>query len=255
MRRAVLAMAFLAACATAPGGPSEPPSAPLTVTASDGAGNRLEALVADGDRFCTASRSWCLDGEGITYMADGTVRTPEVFDDFERAVWPFVVFVGGREDHVLLGVTSAGREMYSGGGAATVSLTLYEVVGWDPTAIAPLLSVQTGAAIMIRACFTEDDMRARRGACHDEYAYSATLNLDPSVTEGHPRFIYVSEAASYPGRISRDDDNTNMPLRAADLVWARDETCSYRRVFTLVLEAEGYVPDAEQPACTTYQLQ
>lgn len=255
MKRAMVAAAFLAACATAPAGPGDPSMPPPTVAASDRAGNRLEALVVDGDRFCTASRSWCLTGDSITYMADGSLRTPEVFEEGERAVWPFVVFVGGREDHVLLGITSTRREMFSGGGARATFLTLYEVAGWIPAAVDPLFGAQIGADVMIRACFSEEDARARQHACYDLYLFGATLNLDPSVTEGHPRFVYVSEALSYPGRISRDDDNTDRPLRAADLVWARDETCSYRRVFTLVPEAEGYVADAELPACTDYRLQ
>ena len=38
---------------------------------------------------------------------------------------------------------------------------------------------QAQMALMIRACFGEDDAQRRRGACHDEYNFGGTLVIAP----------------------------------------------------------------------------
>ena len=246
-------LALCAACTTTPAG--APGAPPPTAPASDAAGNRLEALVADGARFCTADGAWCAEAAGVvTHAADASTRTIEgAPEGQERAVWPFVVFVGGEADHVLMGFMDTDYDMYSGGGASSTMLTLYEMTG--PATADSVLNVQIAGDAMIRACFSEADTRTRRDACHDEYAFAASLNLDPSVTSGHPRFLYASEAATYPGRVSRTADSAERgPLQARDLVWTRDETCSTTRTFTLA-EARGYQPDASLPACEDYSTQ
>lgn len=250
MRFALLgALALCAACAATP--VEAPATAPPTAAASDATGNRLEALVLDGQRACTADGAWCADGAGVvTRTADASTRTiPALAEGEERAVWPFAVIAGER---VLMGFLDTHYEMYSGGGASFTTLTLYDVTGESPAA---QLSVQIAADIMIRACFSEDDTRARREACHDEYKFAASLNLDKSVAEGAPRFLYVSEAATFPGRVSRTEDSAERgALKASDLVWARDETCSTTRTFAFD-DGAGYQPDAPLPACTDYSAQ
>lgn len=254
MRHLVIALAA-AGCAAQQTAP-EPPAPPATIAAADRAGNRLEALIEDGGRFCTADGGWCADASAITYLADGSTRTLEINDpEQERGVWPFVVFVGPQGDHALFGITTLQREGYSGGGASTESLTLYEVVSHG-AAIEPVLAVPLSGSAMIRACFSEADMRARLEACHDEYAYLAALSLDTSTQSGHPRFSYAVEAATYPGPLDRMEDSSQKgPLRRSDLVWAQNQECSFRRTLVLDEQAAHYMPTEPMPECSDFLIE
>ena len=109
-----------------------------------------------------------------------------------------------------------------------------------------------GAAAMIRACFDEDDEEQRAGACHDQYTFVTRISLDEGVSEGAPRIMLETAAGSYPGRVTRQADSLEQaPLTQADLVWAQDATCSYRRTYTR--SADGlYAPDQPLPPCTDY---
>lgn len=254
--RGLLIAALVAGCAASET-TSAPPAPPPTIATTDRAGNRLEPLAPCGEALCTADGGWRIDASGATYRGDGSVRSfgDEGQSAENRGVWPFVVFVGGAPQHALFGVTTTTSEVYSGGSAEATVLTLYEVVAHNRDAD-PLLGVRLSGSAMIRACFNEADMRARREACHDEYAYAATLNLDPGAATGHPRFLYAAEAASYPGRVSRTEESTQAPaLRGGDLVWARDEACSFRRTMVLSEEGNGYMPNEPMPDCSDYFTQ
>ncbi len=246
-------MVLLAASCAAPQTLREPPAPPPTAAAADQAGNRLEALAQTGERFCTADGSWCLDADALTYTADGSVRSLEIVDpDQERGVWPFAVFVGPNNDHALFGVTAIERQMFSGGGASSTTLTLYEAVSHS-TAVEPVLAVPLESSALVRACFGESDIRDRLEACHDEYSFIAALNLAPDTTSGHPRFVYVAEAATYPGPLSLTEDSSRAaPLRRSDLVWARNDACSFRRIMVLNEDAAHYMPIEPMPDCPDF---
>jgi len=108
------------------------------------------------------------------------------------------------------------------------------------------------ASSMVRACFDEQDEQQRAGACHDQYAFVTRISLDEGVTEGAPRIMLETAAGSFPGRVTRTADSLEAaPLTEADLVWAQDETCSYRR--TYAHGADGlYAPDQPLPPCSDY---
>ena len=110
------------------------------------------------------------------------------------------------------------------------------------------MTVPTDAAIDIRACFSRADTRARHDACSDQYNFTGRLSVDNSASPA--KLVLVTEATTYPGHLSRNEDNTHA-LAASDLKTVRDETCSYRRVFTRGPNG-AYTPDQALPACEDY---
>lgn len=243
--------------------------------AGDRAGNRIEPLAAQPEAapaadgapppatLCGAARDWCAtvrqDGEDgpwalLVFPAGpgGEPRRhplPEMAEDeTEVSLWPFLVREA--DGTLLVGVKYYRRTMYSGGGAGAERLQLVRLAG--DAAPVPVLETPIGASSTIRACFSEQDMRQRAQACHDEYEFSGTLTLDPATATGRPRFILTVIARTYPGQVSRDEDSLERPqLRRRDLVWWRDPECSYTRRFAP--EAGGhYAPDAPLPACSDY---
>lgn len=92
---------------------------------------------------------------------------------------------------------------------------------------------------------------ARHGVCLDRYRFAAALALDENVSEGPPRLVLTTQAWTFPGRRSRTEDSAQAPpLSARDLVWARDDACSFRRVANR--QGGAYVWDAPLPACADY---
>jgi hypothetical protein len=108
------------------------------------------------------------------------------------------------------------------------------------------------ASSMVRACFDEADETQRAGACHDEYRFVSRISLNEGVAEGAPQIVLETAAGSYPGRVTRSADSTEAPaLTQADLVWAQDSTCSFRRTYSR--GADGlYTPDQALPPCADY---
>lgn len=245
-------------------------------TEIDHAGNRSEPLTAQRQAapaagedplpitFCEAARDWCAtvrqDGEDgpwtLLVFPAGVQNEPLRYplpeapeeEPAEVSLWPFLVREA--DGTLLAGVQYYRRTMYSGGGAGAERLLLLRLPGEQ--APVPVLETPIGGSSMVRACFGEDDMRARRDACHDEYEFTGTLALDPAATAGRPRFILTTVARTYPGQVSRDEDSAERPpLRRRDLIWWRDPECSYTRRFAP--DAAGqYAPDAPLPACSDY---
>jgi hypothetical protein len=174
--------------------------------------------------------------------------------DVTATIWPHMVAVGGSARE-MYGVEWSRSQGYSGGGssATTLSLGIFDAKSPDMVQIA---SVPGGFSAMIRACFSERDMKKRAGACHDEYDMKVSLTLDPSVPRGIPRFVYTTRAKTYPGRVSRSEDSlTKRPLTKRDLVWAVDRVCSYRRMLAFDSRTGGYAFDAPPPECADYTEQ
>ena len=99
-------------------------------------------------------------------------------------------------------------------------------------------------------------MRARRGACHDDYRFSSHISLDPANTSGWPVLRYETQAASFPGEVSRSEDSLERgALRAEDLVWRIDERCTITRSFAWHDGAGAYMPNDPLPDCADYRTQ
>lgn len=241
------------------------PKLPVAHPGADGAGNHIESLTAQLGGSCTSDTHWCVNGASdskggyvarVIYSAANGPRDVASFnfsDDATHDAWPQIVRLTD-DTHVLVGFTRTQTQSYSGGGASAVDLTLYALSADHPGAGAssPVLTAPLSGQADIRACFSEADTAARREACSDQYNFSGTLAIDPTVTSGAPRFVLSTEATTYPGKRSRGEDSTQAPpLSAADLTTATDATCTYRRVFAP--NAAGiYAPDSALPACADY---
>lgn len=246
---------------------------------ADRAGNRIVAFAQvlpappSGEnqpdrsaRHCTQDRNWCAqlrrDRSGVEWdlyvfsgapvrPGAGGVRHLVGGTPGERlTIWPHIV--RQTDGAVLIGIERERRAGYSGGGARIVRRELVRIDGAGAAA-GPVLEVPVVGTAMIRACFSPSDERRRAGACHDEYAYEGVLALDPTVREGRPTFILTTRARTFPGRVRRDEDSGERPqLRRRDLVWSRDEACSYTRRFGMDSATGLYAPDAPLPDCADY---
>jgi hypothetical protein len=260
MKRLIMAGALFASACTPPATQEtantvEPSLPPVSLPVADHAGNRMEALTQNGAQWCTGDGAWCVaqEGSGVTItragQAAGAVALSEVEQGESWAVWPQIVRLGRNDETALIGVTRTTHQMYSGGGGEASQLVLYAV---DSGVVNEAVRMPLGASSMIRACFDEDDERQRAGACHDQYTFVTRISLDEAAAKDAPRIILETAAGSFPGRVTRNADALEAPaLTEADLVWAHDETCSYRR--TYARGADGlYTPDQELPRCADY---
>ncbi|MBL8546813.1 MAG: hypothetical protein JNL81_10130 [Hyphomonadaceae bacterium] len=260
MKRLMIAAALLACACTPPVteeavNTAEPSLPGVTLPVADQAGNRMEALSQTSERWCTGDGVWCAvnDGVGVAVTKGGEsvgmIHVAEPADGDSWEAWPVIVRIGRDDNSVLLGVTQTTHQMYSGGGGQATQLVLYAVAGGAANEV---VRMPLGATADIRACFSEDDERQRAGACHDQYTFATRISLDEGVAEGAPRIMLETAAGSFPGRVTRNADSlAAAPLTQADLVWAQDETCSYRRTYSR--GADGlYTPDQPLPACADY---
>lgn len=223
----------------------------------------VEQLRSQRGMLCTSDRAWCVKknaGENVldVYKAGqfaahpvASVPMPKGGDigEIEGSPWGAIIRLGPPEQGVaLVGVTLTERQMYSGGGASVDRLALYEIHEGRP----PLKAIELplSSSIMIRACFTPQDQRARRDACHDEYDYSATLSplpQDPS------RLLYRSRAETFPGKVSRGEDSTaKTALRKQDLRHVVDPACSVTRVLTRNPATGALTWDKPLPPCQDF---
>lgn len=248
-------------------------AATIAPPAQDLAGNRFETFAATPPQgpegapplHCTADRRWCAQ---ISPDVDQNTSTLYVFagtpagqppaasldlgdnDNDDLTLWPSIVRIAGPEAGVIVGVERHVATSYSGGGGGATQLQLIRVVGDEAK---PMLTAPISGSLMIRACFDERDMRARRGACHDEYSFGGDLTLDPTTVSGPPRFAFETQATAFPAGASRYGDSlARGRLRKSDLKPTRDPACSYRRVFALDAASDAYAPDTPLPDCSDY---
>ncbi len=231
--------------------------------------DRIEKLTQDpkgGELLCAGGRSWCAtiserEGEPRAVVISEGKRTlridlpasapAEGFDDRAYQLWPARIRFGSQGDY-LIGVIDEHRTMYSGGGAHSGTLTLYHVTAADGS-FRDVLSVPWDSGAMIRACFSEKDYRQRAGACHDEYDYSASLEVAGAGAGSPPPLRYRARATSYPGRVSRSEDSlAGKPLRKRDLVRAVDPECSFSRQLSYDAATGSYTMNQSLPACEDY---
>ena len=105
---------------------------------------------------------------------------------------------------------------------------------------------------MIRACFSEQSVKDRREACHDDYNFTATLSGAPDGTSELPALTYRSVATAYPRTARRSADNGGLRLKAADLVHEKDPLCSYERTLRYNPATSRYEMDRPAPDCSDY---
>jgi len=216
-------------------------------------------------RSCTGDRVWCItrtrDSVTVLYRGDRGQRDvarlplPSNADErLESALWPAIVRVTrpGRREFVLVGVLRTQSEMYSGGGGSLTRLDLFEIAADGAAPPRPVLEAPWASSFMIRACFTREDERARRGACHDQYRYRAALTAPPQ-GPNEMRLTYRSRADSYPGRRSRSRDSNREPaLRRSDLVRATDPLCTFERTLARNPATGAFMWNAPLPPCSDY---
>lgn len=218
-------------------------------------------------RACTADGGWCLvldadsDTPSLTVRTGGTSRRyplPDLPDTGEgdtsaTTLWPMRLRLSGDKDDksVIVGLVHEQRASYSGGGASASYLHLLRLSPDGTARIA--LSLPWAGWSMIRACFSEADQRHRAGACHDEYNFSAKLEVVPGGLPGAPLLRYSTVATSFPGAVSRSADSlARRPLRRRDLVQVVNEPCSIVRTFRADPATGLYAPDSPLPDCADY---
>lgn len=224
---------------------------------------RVQPVAEEGKRPTVLEVLEKVPGQGKPHSYHVRIDVPQ---ESELKLWPWIVRlapgVGADEDvidpqprarqNVLVGATVTFSMMYSGGGADASTLQLARVrhlqdgIQVDDD----VLTVPWVGNAMIRACFSEQDIRQRAGACHDEYGFSAKLGLDPAV-QGMPVLRYQTVATRFPAGASRFEDSlAKGPLKAKDLRTEQDPACSYSRLFRF---SEGrFHPDQPLPDCAGY---
>jgi hypothetical protein len=233
------------------------------------AADRLVSLVprggADGP-FCSGDRRWCVsiaEAEGadehlpVVRAGDAAAPMPQPpsdsFSNETYAIWPSLILL--KDGGFLAGVEVRTSTAYSGGGGSATELRLFRVAVDGQAGPTSVLRMPVGASLMIRACFSEREMRNRRGACHDEYSFSGSLQLAGGSTAGLPTLSYVTEAQAFPRGVSRMEDSSAKPrLKKSDLVRERDPECSFSRRLRFDAAAGAYQPDAPLPDCSDYTI-
>jgi hypothetical protein len=208
---------------------------------------------------CTADRRWCArllrgrEGGGWRLrLGDRELLLPpqetDGSDGSDRSLWPQIVT--SPAGSALIGVEELRRVGYSGGGSAVTILTLVEVPA-NGGALRPVAELPLRGGALIRACFDERDRRRRRGSCHDEYEFEATLQLGEQRPGGPPDLLLTTEAETSPGRRSRFEED-DRPVRRGDPFTWRDPICSYRRTLTYDPTSARYRPNLPLPECRDY---
>ncbi len=252
--------------AAAPPAPAPPAAAPDPV---------VIALVAGEDgRQCLPDHSLCLDvpgdaesnDNGLMLTAPDTGKTDDLALPFGRddgqtlRLWPHLVVLP-REDgaavdarHYLMGVVVSVSSAYSGGGGAGSRLHLVRLDTTPSTTRLgdEVLDVVWDSSLIIRACFSEQDMKDRREACHDEYRFTGTLAAGPADAGAMPALTYRSVATAYPRGARRSQDNSGVRLAAADLVHETDPECSHERTLRYNPATSRYEMDRPAPDCSDY---
>lgn len=260
MKHLIIAIALLAGACTPPAtetatNTTEPSLPALTLPVADQAGNRMEALSQASERWCTGDGVWCAakDGAGVIVTRSGeqvgAIAVGEPGENNSWDAWPVIVRLGRDDAAALIGVVFTTHQMYSGGGGEANQLILYSVANGI---VNEVTRMPLSAALSTRACFTPEDEQQRAGACSDQYKFVSRISLDEALTQGAPHIMLETAAGTYPGHVSRNADSLEAPaLTQADLVWAQDAMCSYRR--TYARGADGlYTPDQPLPPCADY---
>ena len=158
--------------------------------------------------------------------------------------------VRGADGSIMVGVLRIDRGGFSGGGWQTHRFILIRLTA---EAAGIVLDLPLLGSAAIRACFDARDRRRRRGACTDDYGFTAGFELDTENTSPTPAFSVWAEASTYPGRRSRSEDSSrDRALRRQDLTHWRDPVCTYTRRYRFDAAVGRYAPDTPVPDCADY---
>lgn len=237
------------------------------------AGATLHKLISqpgNPSNACTRDGVWCTisSGEQVTIVQAthgkiverGRLSLPHDEDTrLESKPWNAIIRVklNGQPEYVLAGVVQTRFESYSGGGGSLTQLQLSEIGSGKSGAPEMVLEVPLASSFLVRACFSKEDEKHRRGACHDEYRFSATLTAVAKAAGDEVRLLYRTRADTFPGKRNRKDDSTqDPPLRKRDLYRAVDPTCTVDRIIMRKQPAGKFVWNKPLPDCEDYlQLQ
>ena len=115
-----------------------------------------------------------------------------------------------------------------------------------------VLDTVWNSSLMIRACFSEEDLRDRLGACHDDYRFAATLAAADDDGGELPALTYRAVATAYPQTARRSEDGSGQRLTRADLSHWRDPECSYVRILRYNPATSRYEMERPAPDCSAY---
>jgi hypothetical protein len=237
------------------------------------AGATLHKLISqpgNPSKACTRDGVWCTisSGERVTivqathgkHVKRGQLSLPHDEDTrLESKPWDAIIRVklNGQPEYVLAGVERTRFESYSGGGGSLTQLQLNEIGSGNTGAPEMVLEVPLASSFLVRACFSKEDEKHRRGACHDEYRFSATLTTVAVANGDEVRLRYRTRADTFPGKRNRQDDSTEEPpLRKQDLYRAVDAACTVDRILVKKQPAGKFDWNKPLPDCEDYlQLQ
>lgn len=153
----------------------------------------------------------------------------------------------------LISIIEHNSTMYSGGGASVDTLHLFELskVGTNWKLSKELLNIPYRGSKMIRACFSEQDMKNRHGACHDEYDYVAAITIAKGSNNGFPNLTYKAVSTDYPAGVSLDKDNTGK-IKKSDLYRQKNMGCTFTRMITFDKISKQYKLNKPIPNCDDY---
>jgi hypothetical protein len=245
----------------------------LAAAGTTATGPVVTLVAGEGASQCLPDHSLCLEvpsiedgdaGEAVLRVASpgaAPVSLPlPAFPAAETvALWPMLI--RGKDEggapRYLVGVLSGQTSMYSGGGGSASQLHLLEL-GAAPGAArlgGEAIELPWEGSLMIRACFSEADMKDRMEACHDEYEFGAGLTAAASPGDAiFPTLGYRSVATAFPRTSRRSDDNSGTKLKRADLVRAEDPACTYDRVLRYDAATAHYELDRPLPDCSDYTV-
>lgn len=234
-----------------------------------------DLVPGEGEQHCLPDKSLCLtlpknegssDAEGtLTATTPGNgnpapLVLPYGFGDGQSLqLWPHLIAVpqsdeGSEAREYLAGVIVDQSTMYSGGGGSGGRLHLFRLdeSSGNVSLRDEVLDVVWDSSLMIRACFSEQDMKDRREACHDEYSFTGKLTPAENDSSELPALTYRSVATAYPQSARRSEDNSGLRLKASDLTRWTDPECSYTRILRYNPATSRYEMDRPAPDCSAY---
>jgi hypothetical protein len=236
--------------------------------AAPASGSLAKLTGEEGKSQCLPDRSLCLEvpptgedseaGAVLRVSSPGAEAVSLTLPEFAEAqsveLWSRLIRAKDDPDRYLVGILTGQTSMYSGGGGSASQLHLIEL---DAAPKAPrlgdeVLAVPWTGSLLIRACFSESDMKDRFEACHDEYDFGATLAPAPGSATVFPTLSYRAVATAFPRTSRRSEDNSGTKLKRADLVRAQDSACTYDRVLRYDVAASRYQLDRPLPDCSDY---
>lgn len=234
----------------------------------------IDLVAGEGERKCLPDKSLCLDvpgsaeasGGGLVLTAPAKGEADDLALPFSRddgqslSLWPHLIAVpspGGAETgsrQYLMGIVVGTSTMYSGGGGngSRLHLLRLDTLPSNTRLGDEVLDVVWDSSLMIRACFSEKDMKDRREACHDESSFTGSLAAGPAEPGELPALTYRSVATAYPKGSRRSGDNSGLRLKASDLVHEKDPECSYERTLRYNPATSRYEMDRPAPECSDY---